>query len=92
MAGESVIQGEAVFPWNMPNLTTLHMECQYFFIKNKYGTFASIHDYKDDLVGWRKEAFDCLKEYYDTNLLSNLMAPMMDPAKARNCLWVCEVI
>lgn len=65
---------------------------QYFFIKNKYGTFASIHDYKDDLVGWRKEAFDCLKEYYDTNLLSNLMAPMMDPAKARNCLWVCEVI
>ena len=36
MAGESVIQGEAVFPWNMPNLTTLHMECQYFFIKNEY--------------------------------------------------------
>lgn len=31
-----MIQGEASFPWNMPNLTTLHMECQYFFVKNEY--------------------------------------------------------
>lgn len=65
---------------------------EYFLIVNKFGTFASIRDYKDELEGWRLEAFNCLKEYYDTNLLSNLMAPVMNASKARNCLWVCEVV
>ena len=61
---------------------------QYFNIEKKYGTFASIKDYKEELTGWKKEAFDHLKEYYDTNLLSNLMAPMVSPENARHCLWV----
>ena len=73
-----------------------HFELQkelekFFTIEKKYGTFASIKDYKDELVGWKQEAFEALREYYDTNLLSNLMAPMIDASKARNCLWVLKV-
>lgn len=64
---------------------------EYFDIEKKYGTFASIKDYKDDLTGWKKEAFDELKEYYDVNLLSNMMAPMIPAEHARNCLWVLRV-
>jgi hypothetical protein len=36
---------------------------------------------------WEKEMYDTLKEYYDVNLLSNLMAPLF-PNQSRNCLWV----
>lgn len=73
-----------------------HFELQnklskYFTIKHKYGTFASIKDYRDELTGWRLEMFNHLKNYYDTNLLSVLMAPVVSSEKARNCLWVCEV-
>jgi len=63
---------------------------QYFNIEHKYGTFASIKDYKNDLTGWKKEAFEELRKYYDSNLLSNLMAPMIPAEHARNCLWVLK--
>lgn len=73
-----------------------HFELQaelekYFVIERKYGTFASIKDYKADLVGWRKDMFDALSEYYDTNMLAVMMAPVMDASKARNCLWQLRV-
>ena len=61
---------------------------EYFTIKNTFGTFASQKDYKKDLTGWKLEVFNKLNKYYDSNLLSNLMAPMIDASKARNCLWV----
>lgn len=64
---------------------------EFFTIEKKYGTFASIKDYKNDLTGWKKEAFNALKEYYDSNLLSNMMAPMIPAEHARNCLWVLKV-
>lgn len=64
---------------------------EYFNIEKKYGTFASIKDYKEDLTGWKKEAFDELREYYDSNLLSNMMAPMIPAEHARNCLWILKV-
>lgn len=64
---------------------------EFFTIEKKYGTFASIKDYKEDLTGWRKEAFEELKKYYDTNLLANIMAPMIPAEHARNCLWVLRV-
>ena len=64
---------------------------EYFTIEKKYGTFASIKDYKEDLVGWRKEAFEELKKYYDTNMLAVMMAPMIPAEHARNCLWVLKV-
>ena len=63
---------------------------EYFVIEKKYGTFASIKDYKEDLIGWKKEAFEELRKYYDSNLLSNMMAPMIPAEHARNCLWVLK--
>lgn len=64
---------------------------EFFTIENKFGTFASIKDYKSDLTGWKKEAFEELRKYYDTNLLANMMAPMVPAEHARNCLWVLRV-
>ncbi|UOF78039.1 methyltransferase domain [Caudoviricetes sp.] len=64
-----------------------------FKIENVYGTFASIRDYEDELNHWGKrnigglsEAFNALREYYDTNFLSCIFAPLF-PAQSRNCLW-----
>lgn len=72
-----------------------HFELQeelkkFFTVEAKYGTFASQKDYKKDLTGWRKEAFEELNKYYDSNLVSNLMAPMVPAEHARNCLWVLK--
>lgn len=64
---------------------------EFFTIEKKFGTFASIKDYKEDLTGWKKEAFEELRKYYDSNLLSNMMAPMIPAEHARNCLWVMKV-
>lgn len=64
---------------------------EFFTIEKKYGTFASIRDYKEDLHDWQIPMFEALREYYDTNLLSNLMAPIIPPEHARNCLWVLKV-
>lgn len=60
-----------------------------FKIIKNYGTFASIKDYQYSLNNWQKEMFENLREYYDTNLLSVIMAPFF-PDKSRNCLWVCK--
>ena len=64
---------------------------EFFIIKKKYGTFASIKDYKNDLHDWQIPMFEALKEYYDTNVLAVLMAPIIPPEHARNCLWVLQV-
>ena len=63
---------------------------EYFIIEKKYGTFASMRDYKEDLIGWKKEMFEALKDYYDTNLIANIMAPLVPAEHARNCLWVLK--
>lgn len=55
-------------------------------IKANYGTFASIKDYQSLLTPGQKEVFDSLREYYDTNYLATLMAPLF-PAHSRNALW-----
>lgn len=64
-----------------------------FVVEHVYGTFASIRDYEDELQNWGnknigglREAFDKLREYYDTNFLSCVFAPLF-PAQSRNCLW-----
>lgn len=60
-----------------------------FIINKKFGTFASQRDYKNTLNDWQLKAFNKLSEYYDNNMLSNLIAPMLDdPELARNTLWV----
>lgn len=61
---------------------------KYFVIEKVYGTFASQKDYKNELVGWKKEMFEELNSYYDSDLVSVIMAPLMPAKLARNCLWV----
>lgn len=61
-----------------------------FEIVNKFGTFASQKDYKESLNDWQQKMFDALNKYYDSNLLSNLMAPVIEPELARNTLWVLK--
>ena len=63
---------------------------EYFDIVNKYGTFASQKDYKEDLTDWRKPMYEELKKYYDSNLVANIMAPLVPAEHARNCLWVLK--
>jgi cyclopropane fatty-acyl-phospholipid synthase-like methyltransferase len=60
-----------------------------FKIQKKFGTFASIRDYKPLMNEWQIKMFDHLKDYYDTNLLSNMMAPFF-PEHSRNTLWVLK--
>lgn len=65
-----------------------------FHIEHVYGTFASIRDYEHLLLTHRapqpslvtQEVFTALREYYDTNFLSCVFAPLF-PAQSRNCLW-----
>lgn len=60
-----------------------------FVVYKKYGTFASIRDYKPLMNDWQKKMFNTIKEYYDSNLISNLMAPMF-PEHSRNTMWVLK--
>lgn len=64
---------------------------EYFVIEKKYGTFASQRDYKDDLKDWQIPMYEALKDYYDSNLIANIMAPLIPAEHARNCIWVMKV-
>ncbi len=57
-----------------------------FNIIANYGTFASQKDYKPMLDGAFEFFFNKLKEYYDSNLVSVIMAPFF-PEHSRNVLW-----
>ena len=61
-----------------------------FEIINTFGTFASQKDYRQYMNEWQKEMFDGLTKYYDSNLVSNLMAPFF-PEQSRNCLWTLKI-
>jgi 2-polyprenyl-3-methyl-5-hydroxy-6-metoxy-1,4-benzoquinol methylase len=63
------------------------IECAGLKVDKVYGTFASIRDYKDqiDAQGLTR-LFDSLREYYDSNYLSTIFAPLF-PEQSRNCLW-----
>lgn len=63
---------------------------EFFTIEHKYGTFASQRDYKEDLHDWQIPMYDALKEYYDSNLVANIMAPLVPAEHARNCIWVLK--
>ena len=61
-----------------------------FVIDDVFGTFASITDYKNDITAWGlDDAFERLREYYDTNMLATLFAPLF-PEHSRNALWVLK--
>ena len=63
---------------------------KYFVIEKTYGTFASQRDYKPLMNEWQTKMYNALNDYYDVNLLSNLMAPLF-PEHSRNCLWRCKL-
>ena len=66
----------------------VHIE-KYFTIEKKFGTFASITHYKHLLNDWQVQMFEALKGYYDSNMLSVIMAPFF-PEQSRNTLWVLK--
>ena len=73
-----------------------HFELQQHILDNgfkivyKFGTFASQKDYKNTLNDWQQKMFDAISLYYDSNLVSNLMAPIVKPELARNTIWILE--
>lgn len=62
-------------------------------VTEQYGTFASIADYRDKLVAEYgqsgKDIFYKLHDYYDTNVLATIFAPLF-PKQSRNILWVLK--
>jgi len=65
------------------------LEAKKFEIVDHYGTFASQKDYKHELDDNTKQLYSKLSEYYDTNYLSTLFAPLY-PSMSRNVLWKCR--
>ena len=59
---------------------------KHFDIMDVFGTFASQTDYKKEMNEWQQKMFEHLTKYYDSNLVSNIMAPFF-PEYSRNCLW-----
>lgn len=80
-------RGVAVQEFTHEELTELFEK--HFDIVRKFGTFASIRDYKPLMNEWQTKMFEHLKEYYDSNLLSNIMAPFF-PEHSRNTLWILK--
>lgn len=63
------------------------LEAVGFAVKRVYGTFASIRDYQHELVAQGYGGlFEQLRDYYDSNFLSIVFAPLF-PSASRNCLW-----
>lgn len=60
-----------------------------FNIEGVYGTFASQRDYKDQMSNEVQHVYDRLSQYYDSNYLATVFAPLY-PAHSRNCLWVLK--
>lgn len=59
---------------------------KYFQIEAVHGTFASQTDILSVLTPGELEVFTKLKVYYDSNLVSILLAPN-HPEQSRNCIW-----
>jgi hypothetical protein len=57
-----------------------------FVIEEHFGTFASVKDYKDLMTPEEVNLLNRLKEYYNSAMISCLMAPLY-PSKSRNVLW-----
>jgi 2-polyprenyl-3-methyl-5-hydroxy-6-metoxy-1,4-benzoquinol methylase len=55
-------------------------------VLNMWGTFASIRDYYNKLEPERRLLFEQLREYYDSNYLATVFAPLY-PKESRNILW-----
>ena len=81
--------GRGVAPQELEHFELQEMILEAGFeIVEKFGTFASQRDYKPAMNEWQQEMFTAISKYYDSNLVSNLMAPVMPSELARNTLWV----
>jgi hypothetical protein len=66
-----------------------------YHLVDHFGTFASQRDYKHLLKSFQyggvetnlEPMFERLREYYDSNTISNIFAPLF-PANSRNVFWV----
>lgn len=58
-------------------------------IVETYGTFASQRDYKPVMSDEERRLFDRLSEYYESNVVSVIFAPLF-PKQSRNVLWRLE--
>jgi len=65
----------------MRELCERHLE-----VEMVYGTFASQRDYKKTMLVEDLIVFNKLRNYYDSNLVSVIFAPLY-PQLSRNCLW-----
>lgn len=83
-AENHIINGE-VGEYTQQELITLLDK--FFDIKKMYGTFASKKDIYGALTDPEMRLYDKLSEYYDSNLMSVLFAPLY-PEKSRNILYV----
>lgn len=81
--------GRGIAPQEFTHEELEELFSRHAIIIKKFGTFASQKDYKPYMDDWQEKMFKVLSEYYDTNLLSNLMAPMF-PEFSRNTLWVLK--
>jgi hypothetical protein len=61
-----------------------------FDIVNHYGTFASLKDYVPTMTPEEIKVLEKLKEYYNTAVVSCMMAPLY-PQHSRNVLWQLKV-
>lgn len=61
-----------------------------FVIEKHYGTFSSQREIEPVLSDCEREIFEKLKEYYDSNVLSIIFAPLY-PAQSRNAIWRCRL-
>lgn len=61
-----------------------------FQILGNWGTFASMKDYKSELLPEHQGFFDDARGYYDVNYLATLLAPFY-PQYSRNNLWHLKV-
>ena len=80
-------RGVDVQEWDHDELNEL-IEDVGFEIVEEFGTFASKKDYWPTLSDTDKELYRRLKRYYDSNLVSNIMAPLVPARLGRNALRV----
>lgn len=60
-----------------------------WYIEENYGTFASIKDYKKHLNEAELNLFNSLSEYYHSDVLATIFAPLY-PQYSRNNIWICK--
>jgi hypothetical protein len=61
-----------------------------FIVEASYGTFASLSELYPVLTPADRNYLDRIREYYDSNALSVMMAPLY-PQASRNVLWRLRV-